>query len=327
MDSLYGKNPHAVIDLLNSRRETAAKENGYRDQRKVGLIVEGGGMRGVLSAGSLLAIDLLGYRDSFDEVYATSAGGVNAAYFLSGQGRLGITVYFDDINNFRFINPFRISKIADVDYVYDVIVPKVKTLDEQVIRQGRAKFFLSVTEAETGRNILLDTQQCSEPISAMLKASSALPVLYNRVVTIDDTPYVDGGLSDVLPIEQAIRRGCTDILVLLSKPSNHQSTPPNIPHRILFFLYMGRKYPHLVPTYKNAYLKTNSSRNLAFGENVPAGVNIATIAPSSEESSIRRTTLNREKLVNGAYLLARKTFNIFMGDIRELDKVFQSFKH
>jgi predicted patatin/cPLA2 family phospholipase len=270
---------------------------------------------------------LLGYRETFDEVYATSAGGVNAAYFLSGQGSLGITVYFDDINNFRFINPFRLSKIADVDFVYDYIVPKVKTLDEQAIRQGRAKFFLSVTEAETGRNVLLETQQCSEPVSAMLKASSALPVLYNRVVILNNIPYVDGGLSDVLPIDQAIRRGCTDILVLLSKPSNHTSTQPNVPHRLLFFLYMGRKYPCLVPAYKSAYLQTNRSRKLAFGEEVPVGVNIATIAPSLSEDTISRTTLNREKLLKGAYLLAQKTFRLFGGDLGELDKVFHTFKH
>ena len=60
-------------------------------------------MRGVLSAGSLLGVDLLEFRDYFDAVYAVSAGSVNAAYFLSGQGIEGITVYFDDISSRRFI--------------------------------------------------------------------------------------------------------------------------------------------------------------------------------------------------------------------------------
>ena len=83
MSILCGNNPQAVIELLNERRDN--KNSSNNSNRKLGLIVEGGGMRGVLSAGSLLAVDLLGYINCFDEIYATSAGGVNAAFFLSGQ--------------------------------------------------------------------------------------------------------------------------------------------------------------------------------------------------------------------------------------------------
>ncbi len=104
MTNIVGSHPERVIDLLQSRLSKRA-EIQRTDGRKLGLVVEGGGMRGTLSAASLLAVDLMGYRGCFDAVYAVSAGSVNAAYFLSGQGVEGITVYFDNISNRRFINP------------------------------------------------------------------------------------------------------------------------------------------------------------------------------------------------------------------------------
>src|SRR5207244_13520104 len=81
---LAGTHRRRVIDLI-LERAAAAGRNPPDPSRKLGLVIEGGGMRGVISAGSLLALDLLGFREIFDEIYAASAGGVNAAYFLSGQ--------------------------------------------------------------------------------------------------------------------------------------------------------------------------------------------------------------------------------------------------
>ena len=89
--SLAGTRPERVIDLILERASTAGRHRSS-GSRKLALVIEGGGMRGVVSAGSLLALDQLGFRNVFDEVYATSAGGVNAAYFLSGQFPCSTTV-------------------------------------------------------------------------------------------------------------------------------------------------------------------------------------------------------------------------------------------
>ena len=90
--TLAGTRPEHVIDLILERASLAGPDRSdpsrswarHRRRRHAG----------VISAGSLLALDLLGFRETFDEIYAASAGGVNAAY-LSGQGQLGMTVYFD----------------------------------------------------------------------------------------------------------------------------------------------------------------------------------------------------------------------------------------
>lgn len=327
MTMLYGNNPQAVVELLNSRKKnnkiTTTQE---KCSRKLALIVEGGAMRGVLSAGSLLAIDLLGYQNCFDEIYATSAGAVNAAYFLSGQGELGITVYFDDISNKKFFNPLRFTKIVDVDYVYDHIVPIVKPLNEINIKNSHTNLYMSVTNVNSGKNELINTKTFSEPIAKVLKASNALPILYNRTVTLNGKQYIDGGASNPLPVRQAIANGCTDILILLSKDKNHTSLEPTIIQKLIYYLMLTRKYPKMMDCYKKLFIQANESRKLALEGDPNNNINIATICPTEIELIVNKITMDRDKLVEGAYMQAEKTFKFFSGNNKKLDEVFNQYR-
>jgi predicted patatin/cPLA2 family phospholipase len=322
---LFGTNARAVLSLMAARRDGA--RDHASDRRKLALIVEGGGMRGVLTAGSLLAVDVMGYRACFDEVYATSAGAVNAAYFLSGQGELGITVYFDSINNRRFYNPLRLTKIVDVEFVYDYIVAKVKPLDEAAIRTGRPDLFFSVTDVQTGSNVLLDVKRQAAPIALMLKASSALPVLYNRTVRIGERDYVDGGLTCTIPVLQAAERGCTDVLILLSRAHDYQTAMPSRQDRAILYALMGRRYPALMRAYAMLPETANRDRAIATGSIQLPGVNVATICPSSAELVVDRTTIHRERLVTGATLMAQKTARIFGDNPARLEALFTGYRN
>lgn len=305
LNRALGHNPAEVIELLNRRAHNKNKD--HNDGRKIALIVEGGGMRGVLSAGSLFALDILGYHNAFDEVYATSAGGVNAAYFLSGQGALGISVYFDDISSLRFANPLRFWKIIDVDYVYDHIVPHIKVLNEQSIRTGRPNFHLGLTDVASGKNLMMDVKKSSFKISSILKASSAIPVLYNRTVQLGSNRYVDGGLTDILPIARAVHDGCTDILVLTTRlPGRVSKRPPNW-ERAIFYIMMGWRFPHLQHAYVSNFQRTIKSREISTGREILHGANIATICPTEEELVVGRVTLDRSTLLAGAKKMGIRT--------------------
>jgi predicted patatin/cPLA2 family phospholipase len=282
-------------------------------------------MRGVLSAGSLLAVDLLGFRDCFDVVYAVSAGSVNAAYFLAGQGTEGITVYFDDINSRRFINPWRLWKIVDVDFVYDDLVLNVKPLNEEYILKARQQFYVTATDVDTGENVLLDTKTGDASISRFLKASSALPVLYNRRVTIGGRHYMDGGASGGLPIYRAIEHGCTDLLVLLSREADYISKGPRLFDKLAFRLLAGFRYPAMYSSFLKAVEHKELNRKLASGAAESVGVNVATVCPDTEESSVGRTTIDRSVLIRGAYLLARKVYRVFGEEKSPLDRLFDNF--
>jgi predicted patatin/cPLA2 family phospholipase len=321
--TLAGHRPSEVLQLLKSRRDCGGAT--HHDGRKLCLVVEGGGMRGVLSAGSLLALDLLGYRACFDAVFAVSAGSVNAAYFLSGQGLTGISVYFDDISSKRFINPLRFWKIADVDYVYDYVVPTLKPLDDEAVRRSPQEFYVTATEVQTGNNVLLDAKERSVPVSRFLKASSALPVLYNRTVLIQDVRYMDGGISGGLPVEWAIKHGCTDVLVLLSRPCSYVGKEPQMFERLLFRALIGMKYPALYTAYAKSLSTKEQNRRLALGTDREPDVNVATICPDDVANGVGRTTIDRKKLVDGAYLAGRKVFGVLGEDPKILDKTFLAF--
>lgn len=304
-----GHNGGAVIDLVNARiaARAGAGDGAFDDGRRLALIVEGGGMRGVLSAGSLYALDLLGCHGVFDAVFAASAGGVNAAYFLSGQGGLGISVYFDDISSLRFANPLRFWKILDVDYVYDHIVPHVKPLDEAAIRRGRTDFFLGLTDVDSGESEYVDVKASSHRVAQLLKASSAIPVLYNRTITLGARRYVDGGLSDLLPLAKAATAGFTDVLVLTTRVDGHLSKRPPYWERTVFYAMMGWMHPALHQAYSTNFERTRRSRAYATGAERIAGINVATISPTAAELVVGRATRDRMTLVEGARRMGLRT--------------------
>jgi len=322
---LFGTQPRRVLDLILERASPTAGSQPHRS-RKLALIIEGGGMRGIVSAGSLLALDLLGFREVFDEIYATSAGGVNAAYFLSGQGKLGMTIYLDDIANRRFINPWRLLKIVDVDYAYDHVISLHKPLDDAAVRASRVRFLLSVTDARSGLNELLDVRARPEPVPLLLKASSALPVLYNRRITLDGQEYVDGGLSDPLPIARAIENGCTDILVLASSRCDSPEARPALWERGVFYIRMGRRYPALMRAFASMHEALNRGRRLATGDEAVDGVNVALIAPCDGDATVGSTAIERARLIRSAYQMAARTFEIFARERAILDALFETYR-
>jgi len=319
-EHLLGHNATDVVELLH--RRIAAGPGQHHDGRKLALIVEGGGMRGVLSAGSLFALDLLGCRNAFDEVYASSAGGVNAAYFLSGQGELGISVYFDDISSLRFANPFRFWKILDVDYVYDHIVPHVKTLDEHQIRTGRPNLYLGLTDAASGESTMVDIKASTHTVAQLLKASSAIPVLYNRTVPIGAGRYVDGGLSDALPVARAARDGCTDILLLTTRLPGRISKKPPQWERAIFYLMMGWRLPNVQQAYVSNFQRTLQSRAYSTGQERLQGVNIATISPTEAELVVGRITLDRPTLLEGARKMGVRTARVLGLSPHSIEEAF-----
>src|SRR6266851_3467508 len=120
--TIYGVNPTSTIDLLKERALRLRQDHSISDGRKVGLIVEGGAMRGVISCAGLMGLEELGMTDVFDEVYGASAGAVNAAYFLASQAAYATTIYYQKINNTRFIRRLWHPKIVDIDDLFDSII-------------------------------------------------------------------------------------------------------------------------------------------------------------------------------------------------------------
>ena len=103
----------------------------------------------VCSAGGAAALAHMGFVDVFDEVYATSAGAMNASYFLAHQPDSGIRVYFEHCTTRAFFNPLRFWKVIDVDYLFERVVTTEKPLNVSRVLSGRPRLFVAVS---TGTN-------------------------------------------------------------------------------------------------------------------------------------------------------------------------------
>src|SRR6185295_930091 len=253
----------------------------------------------------------MGMTETFDEVFATSAGAMNAAYFLSGQADMGISIYYEDLADRAFINPWRFWKIVNVDYVFDHVVIKSKPLDLEKLRGSPTRFFAAVIDRDLCRAMLVDVNHGSEAILTSLKAATAVPVLYDRCVLVDGKRCMDGGLLNPFPIQDAIRQGCTDILVLLTRPADYVCAPINpIVGRLLDLVCSGGNQK-LWTLFQRNCAADRAARNLAFGKSdVPAGVNIATICPNPSDQ-VDRTATDPHALWKAAFVYGERTLRLF----------------
>ena len=316
---LHGARPEAVIAAIQERAARRRAGDPRADGRKIALVIEGGAMRAVCSAGGAAALAHMVLSDVFDEVYATSAGAMNASYFLSHQPSSGIRVYFENCTTRAFLNPLRFWKVLDVDYIFDYVVTVEKPLDVQRVMSSRSTLYVAVADRHTGEGRLIDTRTSNAPLLAVLKAATAIPVLYNRSVMIEGRPSVDGGMAIPFPLEQALSNGCTDVMVLLTRSADHVSVPPNSASRWMFDALCGRGAAGLNRAFATRHERANAARALALGRTpAPNGARIATLCPDAPEA-IGRTTSDPAALRAAATRYGRAMLRAFGVDAPSWD--------
>lgn len=309
MTTISEKKPsiqHPVIREMIRRRS----KNGSTGV-KLGLVVEGGAMRGVFSGGALVALDEMGFHSVFDEVYAESAGAINACYFLSGQARTGIRIYTEDLQTPRFLNPLRVKAVVNVDYVADVILTQLKPLDISAVMASPSKLFVPVTNALDGSPRLIDVMGERPSLYTLLKATTAIVPLYNRAVLLNGIPYVDGGISNPIPIQSALDSGCTHILVLLTRPPEFELLPPAGTERFLISMLLhGWSQEFKEKYFTERVRRYRLARDLAFGR-TPCAASVAVIGPAADSPRVSRTTLSPRKLGEAMLDAKRRTLALF----------------
>jgi predicted patatin/cPLA2 family phospholipase len=303
---VYGTDPDRVIDAIRHRALRQVTCRNAAEGRRLGLVIEGGGMRGSASAGGALALAHLGLSGLFDDVYATSAGVMNAAYYLSRQEDIGISIYFDDLATRAFYNPWRCWKVLDVDYVMEDVVKRRKRLDLDRLRLSPSRFHVSMLDRSTGEGIVVDTGLAKESTYTVLHAALSVPVLYNRAVMVAGRPCMDGGLAIPFPLRHAIADGCTDILVLLSHPVAYVEPEYALWQDILFRTMCARGSAGTWRTYRDHVKVSAQYRDLAIGRTPPpAGVSIATVC--TEPPYVASLTMDRAALMKASAAFGRRT--------------------
>lgn len=210
--------------------------------RKMGLVLEGGGMRGVFTSGVLDAF--MKYDLYFSYVVAVSAGACNGLSYISRQPRRARLSNIDMLVKYNYIGLRHLVTqgcIFDPELLYDRFPNELIPYDYDTYFASPSTFEMVVTNCNTGRaEYLTEKDGDRQRLLDICRASSSLPYVSN-VIDVDGQPYLDGGIVDSIPVGRAIDMGYDRNVLVLTRNRGYRNTSKD--RKIPKFIY--KKYPRL----------------------------------------------------------------------------------
>ena len=259
---------------------------------KTGLVLEGGGFRGIYTAGVL--DKFLEHGISFDGVIGVSAGTAHGCSYLSKQKGRSIDYYTKYCNDPRFMSFksfIKTGNIVGVQFTYHDLPERLVPYDYEAFKAQKSEFFVTVSNLESGKAEYIKINDMLNDID-YLRASASLPY-FSRIVELDNKKYLDGGCCDGIPIKAFREMGYKKNVVVLTR---HDGFAKKKEHG-LFARLKYRKYPDFV----NALLQLHERYNktLEYIRELEASGEVFVIRPSVELTLGRME--NDVKKVRDAY--------------------------
>jgi predicted patatin/cPLA2 family phospholipase len=302
---------HPVFDVIQERARTGSRPGARTDPFRVGLVVEGGAMRGVVSAGMASALDALGLRDTFDVVYGSSSGACAGAYFLAGQARVGARLYFEVVNKQGFIDWWRSLRrqpIVDLSLLFERLLPDLFPLDFQALKASGIELVVlasRVDQVHDGQQVeptRLSGFVDGADLLGALHASSRIPVYGGPPVEYRGMRFWDASVTQPIPIHTALADGCTHVLVLLTLPRGVRVRRYQLLDRLLIAPRIAATSPALGIAHRTGYERYTAICREIFGrhdsgEGPPF---MACITKPPTLPPVHRLELDSERLLTGA---------------------------
>ncbi|MEX5710495.1 patatin-like phospholipase family protein [Parafrankia sp. FMc6] len=191
----------------------------------LGLVVQGGGMRGVFAMGALDGLARMGLTSTFDLCIGSSAGAISLSYFLAGQSNEVDESYWAAIKSSRTFKPTRVWRIIDVNRLVEDVIFGSLPLKVDALRNNPSRLLVGMTDADLRLPHYMVAQEADDDeLKALLRATSALPGLSNSKVHIRGRRYLDGGFVDPLPINRLKMLGCDRLVVITTNPLTYTIT-------------------------------------------------------------------------------------------------------
>ncbi|MBL4559581.1 MAG: patatin family protein [Labilibaculum sp.] len=257
---------------------------------KTALVVEGGAMRGIFAAGVLDQFIEKEFNP-FHSVIGVSAGAVNASAYLSKQKERNLKMFTDYSLRPEYISWkkfLRGGHLMDLDWSWDITTRELP-IDLDVLFANNPDFEIGVTLNSDGRSVFIKPN--AESLSHVMKASCTVPLFYRNFLKIDNQIVSDGGVSAPIPIQRAVEKGATKIMVIRSRPNSYRMKK-GIESKLASFLF--RKHPGLVKALLNRPDNYNSS--IDFIQNPPENFQIIDICPP-ENFKTKRFTQDYQTLI------------------------------
>lgn len=276
---------------------------------KTGLVLEGGAMRGIYTAGVLDVF--MEENIQVDGIAGVSAGAIHGASYVSAQPGRNLRYHKKYCRDWRFMSMrswVRTGDIVGYEFCYNTIPYQLDPFDFKRFATSKTEFFAGVTNIETGTAELLSSR-AEKDLLANIHASASLPVV-SRIVEIGDRKYLDGGIGDSIPWEAFKRIGYNRQIVVLTRPEGYRKRPDKL-MPIIRMKY--RKYPKFIEACKRRHLMYNETVDKL--EEAEKRGEIILIRPS-RRIRIKRTEKNPEVL-QAQYDLGRQDALKRLDDVRE----------
>lgn len=226
-----------------------------------GLVLEGGGMRGVYTSGVLDVF--LEHGMKFPYVIGVSAGASNAISYISGQIGRNRRVTIDYIRHPNYLgvrNLIREGSMFGWKFLFDVLPNKLEPFDYAAFEASGQTLVIGTTDAHTGEAVFFDTERPKgkEWLFQLIQASCSLPFI-SRPVKAEGRTLFDGGIADPIPIGKAIADGRRRNVVVLTKDESYRIKPFRW-KRTAAALY--RKYPGIVRSMADRHERYNRTMDL-----------------------------------------------------------------
>jgi predicted patatin/cPLA2 family phospholipase len=212
---------HPVLDVLHARRHSGCEPGSRDDPHHVALVLEGGGMRGVVSAAMTAALERLGLTRCFDIVYGSSAGALNAAALLAGVAEPAAAMYHTVLASRRFVNPVRLlfgRPALDVRFVLAHASGELDADRHERTIASPIPLHCVALDVDSARSVEFTGMRTKDELWDVLLATTRMPWIGGDPVRIGDRRYIDGALTCPIPVANALEAGATHVLVLQTRP-------------------------------------------------------------------------------------------------------------
>ena len=192
----------------------------------VGLVLEGGAMRGLYTAGILDVWIEHGIR--VDGLFGVSAGAIFGANLFSGQKGRGLRYNLRYMPDKRYMSLRSLLTTGDLisrDFAYYRISKELDPFDEAAFERYGGEFYAVATNVMTGEPECIRVDNVMEQLE-VLRASAALPFV-SKMVELNGKRYLDGGVSDSIPVRECLERGYDRVVVILTQPADYRKQPMN----------------------------------------------------------------------------------------------------
>jgi predicted patatin/cPLA2 family phospholipase len=290
-----------LLGLLLARAAARSRPRRRTDPHVIALVVEGGGMRGAVSAGMCLVLEAAGLMSSVDRVYGCSSGALSGCFAAAGQASLWANGVEDSACR-AFIDPARAllgRPVLDLDFLFGEVIARRRPLSESGLKLGPEFRAVAVSASRAELRVLRDFESAADVLAAA-RASCSIPVLAGAPLTYRGEPMVDGGLLEPIPYRSALREGATHVLVLRSRDASYRAPDPGR----LAERGLARAHPELVPLLHSCSERYNRDaaeleRRLPRALGLPLVQQIA-VPPGSR--LVGRLSIDRDRIVESVRL-------------------------